>query len=298
MGQNPFGTITRTYASGRVSGVGAAGLIGEGNDTSSSYWDTTTTGQTQARGSANLSGAPATSSAVPVNAQNAFSATTYSNLTFGPSGAWVILDGQTRPLLAAEYSTIINAHQLQLMALSLAATYTLAADIDASGTSNPSDVWGPAGFVPVGAAVANGGTPYSGVFDGAGHTVSGVLIARPTSDYVGLFGDVGASGVLQNVALSGGSVTGADRVGALAGQNDGVVRNASAAVPVTAVDYDEKGDYGYSAGGLVGLNTGTIDNASASGAVAGYGNVGGLVGGNEANPGSNGGRAASVSGGA
>ena len=290
VGGLPTATVETSYASGDVTGSGGAGgLVGwnSGGNVVSSYWDVATTHQTTPVGSGAGSGSVTNLAGTGGSTGlSSYAQSTYANLDFSASGPWVIFDGATRPILKSEYSTTItNAHQLQLMALNLTADYILASDIDASGTTNPSDVWSPAGFIPVGAAISNGGVPYSGVFDGAGHTVSGLSIVRPTSGYVGLFGDVGASGVLQNVALTGGSVTGADYVGALAGQNDGLVRNASAAGPVSGVDYTGKGADGYEVGGLVGINTGTIDNASASGSVTGYGNVGGLVGGNEADPG-------------
>ena len=62
--------------------------------------------------------------------------------------------GATRPMLLSEYSTnITNAHQLQLMELNPAASYTLANNIDLGpALANASDMWGPngaAGFVPI-----------------------------------------------------------------------------------------------------------------------------------------------------
>jgi len=65
------------------------------------------------------------------------------NSTNPATNTWVILNGQTRPMLAMEYSTTItNAHQLQLIDLNLGTSYTLANNIDLSGTTNASDVWG------------------------------------------------------------------------------------------------------------------------------------------------------------
>ncbi len=58
-------------------------------------------------------------------------------------------------MLASEYSTTINnAHQLQLVAMNLGANYTLAANIDASGTGG-GDVWGNSSFVPIGYTTTN-----------------------------------------------------------------------------------------------------------------------------------------------
>ena len=302
------GSIVGAYATGattnhvNLTGDDQGGLVAVNFGTiNNAYYDQGTTGQLVGVGS--FDGSPVSQAGVtPIGGntgQSPYSASSYSNLDFGKLGSgalWAIVDndgtlngsnGATRPILLSEYSTTItNAHQLQLMALDLSANYTLTSDIDASGTTNPSDVWSPAGFAPVGAAASNGGVPFSGTFDGRGayDLRACPSFGRP-ADMSGLFGDVGASGVLQNVALTGGSVTGADYVGALAGQNEGLVRNASAAVPVTAVDYTGQGVYGYDVGGLVGANTGTVNSAWASGAVTGYAVVGGLVGGNFADPG-------------
>jgi hypothetical protein len=79
-------------------------------------------------------------------------ASNFTGFTFGTVGGtanqWGIVDadgtlnnaasaaGATRPMLLSEYSTAIaNAHQLQLMALNLAANYTLGANVDATNTN-------------------------------------------------------------------------------------------------------------------------------------------------------------------
>ena len=49
------------------------------------------------------------------------------------STGWFSIDGQTRPFGQWEYPTnITNAHQLQLMAMDLGASYTLTSNIDFS----------------------------------------------------------------------------------------------------------------------------------------------------------------------
>ena len=102
--------------------------------------------------------------------------------TPGAAGnGWVMVDvdgtlnnaggaaGATFPMLAFEYSTTINnAHQLQLMAMKLAASYTLGQNINASATGNGTDVWGSSGFVPIGSS----STPFTGTFDGLGNAIS------------------------------------------------------------------------------------------------------------------------------
>ena len=80
---------------------------------------------------------------------------TSSPLTY----TWVIINGQTRPMLAMEYSTTItNAHQLELVNADLTATYTLANNLDLTPSmTNAADIWGTntnastgTGFVPIG----------------------------------------------------------------------------------------------------------------------------------------------------
>jgi hypothetical protein len=106
--------------------------------------------------------------------------------------------GGTRPMLASEYSTSIsNAHQLQLMAMALGASYTLGSNINAAATANSTDVWGSSGFVPIGT--------FTGTFDGLGHTISGLFI-NSTASNVGLFSKTSATSVIKNVGMVGGSV--------------------------------------------------------------------------------------------
>src|SRR6185369_6440756 len=237
---------------------------------------------------------------------------------------WVIVDadgslnnasgaaGATTPMLSSEYSTtIINAHQLQLMAMKLSASYTLANNIDAWST-NPdksggagSDVWGSAGFVPVGNAANN----FTGTLDGAGHIVGSLTITSQGNN-AGLFGVVGAAGVIQNVGLINlhpevidlaGIVSGSGTVGGLVGKNNGSVINSYSELLVFGSSGSTGGLVGYNnghvtdshvtatiyggadTGGLVGRNgaAGDIQNSYAEYGVQGYGNSGGLVGTND-----------------
>lgn len=159
-----------------------------------------------------------------------------------------------------------TATDLQGIAGGLAGHYVLGAAIDASATSG----WNAgAGFAPIGTSAAR----YTGTFDGLGHTVSGLMIARPSVNDVGLFGYLGVGGVLRNVKLSGGSVTGNTGTGALLGSNSGSVSYASAATTVSGLK---------NVGGLIGASLGPIANVWATGNVSnvsgGTGFVGGLVG--------------------
>ncbi|HUH56639.1 MAG TPA: YDG domain-containing protein, partial [Rhodanobacter sp.] len=168
--------------------------------------------------------------------------------------------------------TTINPYQLtdlyglQGVGTWLGNSFTLANDIDASGTAG----WNSgAGFASIG-----GSTAFTGTFDGLGHTVGNLIVDSSTA-YAGLFGTVGSVGTVKNVGLLGGSVTGAaaGAVGGLVGQNSSAITNAYASAAVS-------GGNNAQVGGLVGQNSGTITNAYATGAVSGGNNaqVGGLVG--------------------
>jgi filamentous hemagglutinin family protein len=294
------GTITYSYATGAVSGapnMGGLVAINGANDflphaeaatfvngtVAYSYWDRQTTRQTHSAGSDDSFGLTTAQFGNPGN---------FAGWTFGAwpgASGWVIIDadgsfngagekgqtGATRPMLLSEWtSTIVNAHQLQLISLNPSATYTLASNIDlAPALSNPSDVWAPgagAGFIPIG----NYNNPFTGTFNGNNHTISNLTINLPSLAQVGLFSDVGDGGVIRNVGLIGGSVNGWREVGALVGANEGDITHSYASVAVTGHE---------GVGGLVGLNNGRVRHSHASGQVQGTGgdDVGGLVGYNE-----------------
>jgi filamentous hemagglutinin family protein len=151
----------------------------------------------------------------------------------------------------------------------LAGHYVLGANIDASGTSG----WNSgAGFTPIG----NSTTAFTGVFDGLGHTISGLHINTPNVEKVGLFGVVssgGAAGVIRQVGMVEGSVSGSSDVGGLVGYNGGGrISNSYSTGAVTGSS---------DVGGLMGLNYGSyggISNSFSTGAVTGTATVGGLVG--------------------
>ncbi|MHB1092945.1 beta strand repeat-containing protein [Thiobacillus sp.] len=141
--------------------------------------------------------------------------------------------------------------------------FALGADIDASATSG----WNAgAGFLP-------DAPNFTGTFDGLGHIISNLTINRPSTSRVGLFEKIGTGGVVRNVGLVGGSVTGNSMVGGLVGENAyGTISNSYATGTVNGSGYT---------GGLVGNNYGgAISNSYATGAVNGGSYTGGLVGNN------------------
>jgi filamentous hemagglutinin family protein len=259
-------TLTNVYASGAVSTSASTtdtgGLVGKLDASTvtatNAYWDVDSTGQS----SDAASGSTGISSTVARNQA------TYSGFDF--TNTWVILEGDTRPMLRSEHSTTIyTPHALQLMAQDLTADYRLGRDIDLAATAggNGSDVWGSAGFDPIG----DSGTAFTGSLDGQGHVIEGLTINRPGTDYVGLFGRTGAGSSIADVGLAGGSVIGQAVTGALVGSNGGSIQRSYATGLVQGWQF---------VGGLVGYNLGgTVSRAYATGQVSHVaGGIGGLIG--------------------
>ncbi|MEO8777445.1 MAG: GLUG motif-containing protein, partial [Rhodanobacter sp.] len=315
IGQIGNGNISNVYATGRVSGSSGhvGGLVGSNSNgtINNAYWDSYSTGQAAALGAGSNFAATAITSdpTKSSNSNYAFKQSAYANFNFTTgtgTGTWFMVDGSTRPFLASEYSTTIsNTHQLQLVAMDLGASYTLASNLDASETAravnssvaaDASGMWSKAGFVPIG----TNGNGFTGVFDGLGHTVSNLTINRPSTDFVGLFGHVNG-GTLRDIGLVSDSITGNDRVGGLVGNNsNGSISDAYATGSVSGGGHvggligfnyggtisgayttgDVSGGDEY-VGGLIGFNFGgTINNTYTSGSVSGTRYVGGLLGSN------------------
>ncbi|MFA7242122.1 MAG: filamentous hemagglutinin N-terminal domain-containing protein [Sulfuricellaceae bacterium] len=90
----------------------------------------------------------------------------------------------------------------------LGKSYSLAVNVDASGTSG----WNAGlGFAPIGDVT----TQFTGTFDGLNHTISNLTINRPAAGYVGLFGNIATGGTVSNLGLLASNVVGSDFVGAL-----------------------------------------------------------------------------------
>ena len=297
VGEND-GTINNTYATGTTTGTtNVGGLIGFSNGIiNSSYWNSTVkaTGIGGGTSSAQLMNVFGLTTSQMQTASNFVSSDVIDNWYDN----WVIVDangtlnnaagasGATFPMLASEYSTTINnAHQLQLMAMNLSANYTLGQNINALATGNGTDVWGSAGFVPIG----NANSPFTGSFDGLGQTISGLTINQPTANSIGLFGVVGnaTSGTVSNVSLLNPIITGQTYVGGIIGLNANGTLNNSSVIggTISGTNY---------VGGLVGYNDavagsspppppppeyGIINNSFTTGVtMKGTSYIGGLVG--------------------
>lgn len=261
------GVVTNTYAAGSVSGnvnrVG--GLVGENSGTGSvnatNFWDTSTSYLT---GVGFNSG---TFAAVGIDSAQARTQAGYSGWDF--ASTWWISDGNTRPILRSEWSaTIRNTHQLQLMALSLLASYTLGNDITASDSANSTGVWNSKGFVPVGSNASR----FNGSLDGRNHIITGLVINRTGVDDIGLFGVAGGASSISNLGLNGAVSASGNYVGMLAGETYGVVSNCYATGSVG-------GSAAY-AGGVAGVARpgAWIQRSYAAASVAGSASVGGLTG--------------------
>jgi filamentous hemagglutinin family protein len=183
------------------------------------------------------------------------------------NGSSITLSGATPSLsIAGQPYTVINSlgaagsatgTDLQGINGNPAGNYALGSNIDASPTSS----WNSgAGFQPI--------ASFSGVFDGLGHTVNNLVINLPATNLVGFFAN--SSGTIQNVGLTGASVTGGPSwTGGLVGNNSGMISNSYVTGSVSAATYT---------GGLVGASSGSITNSYSTATVAGADRVGGLVG--------------------
>ncbi|UHC17159.1 filamentous hemagglutinin N-terminal domain-containing protein [Methylobacterium currus] len=273
-------SVSQAYATGSVTGTGTGvgGLLGyyDGGPLSATYWDTQTTGQSNATGSGAVAGATGLTSAQGRSQAGYINANDSSqNFDFG--SVWYQA-GDLRPILRSEAASadangviaVSNLHQLQLMGANLAGSYRLTANLDAGATSSTEaspGLFGAGGFVPVGSS----SNMFNGSLDGTGHTTSGLTIYAPSTDYVGLIGMLDRGGTVQNLGFVDGSVTGRSSVGGLVGLSWGMITRAYATGTVRGSN-----DH---VGGLVGFNRGTITQAYATGAVTGSNDyVGGLVG--------------------
>ncbi len=296
---NNSGAVDSVYSTGGVTlvfnpNLGPAysgGLMGaDTGSVSNAAWDSGSSGQSSFTGFNN-----AGNSGSDITAVTRYSHSGYGNFgtwteTASGSGVWiardaggtpqwVMVEGSTRPFLYSEWSTNVgNAHQLQLMAANLSASYTLARNIDASVTSG-SDVggmWSTAGF----ASVGNASAAFSGRLDGQSRTVQGLSINRATESGVGLFGVTASGSEIRNVGLTQAAITGGSMVGALVGKSGGIVGNSSSSGSVNGNAI---------VGGLVGQLdfTGSVAaSRSAASVVATLGVGGGLVGSSDADNGS------------
>jgi filamentous hemagglutinin family protein len=263
------GSISTSFATGVVTGASGSfgGLVGSNAGTvTGSYWDTDNTSTDNSGSGAVGQTTAVLSGALP----SGFSPTLWANvgnqttpyLISNQTGS-VLIDSTGGPII---YSLIFTMPQLQAVNNNLFGNYALANSLDATNTTN----WVPLGVDGSG-NVQGDGLGFASFFNGLGNTVNNLTVNTP-HDYAGLFGY--SAGIISNLGVVGGSVTGANNVGGLAGYSRGTISNSYSTASVHGST---------EVGGLVGqLSDGqTIGNSYATGAVTANGGsqyAGGLVG--------------------
>lgn len=146
------------------------------------------------------------------------------------------------------------AERCRLDSYSLGLIVTLKKDIDLSGTNFSG--------IPI----------FSGVFLGDGHTISGLEVTEDGSAK-GLFRYLTTSAVVSGLTVKGTVAPGGsgNYVGAIAGENEGTIRECAVIVNVSGSS---------SVGGIAGINgiTGIIEDCTAEGEINGAHFVGGIAG--------------------
>jgi len=175
-----------------------------------------------------------------------------------------------------DYTLIRNVDQLQAMGTT--GYYALANNIDASATANWSggDGWSNGvGFRPIGYYFIDDDNTslqsyFMGTIDGLGNKISNLTINKQGGNDLGLVAVIGNTGLIQNLEIRDGSVSGNSFLGLIAGQNLGNIVNVR-------VDGEVEGDSYL--GGMVGNNAGTVSYGASTANVTGQNDfVGGLVG--------------------
>ncbi len=190
---------------------------------------------------------------------------------------WAIDDGASYPVLQdneqvpppsapaeREIGTLADLDKIGREAdYPLSGSYRLTADLDASETAG----WNEGeGFAPIGSRSLR----FSGVFNGQRHVISNLTVVRTNMDYVGLFRHIGTNAAVENVVLSGGSITGRDYVGGIAGRSDGVLLSCGVdGLNILGRTY---------VGGIAGYIRGEIKRARVETTVVGTNYVGGIAG--------------------
>lgn len=139
--------------------------------------------------------------------------------------------------------------------------FLMTADIDMDGAQ----------FTPI---AGNGLVEFNGIFDGGSRMIDNIYVEE-TVDGVGLFGRVGASGVVKNLAIGGGSsISGKGSVGALVGILAGTLQNCVNNGEVLSSASTSN------LGGLVGQATGSalVQECVNNSGITGKSQTGGVVG--------------------
>lgn len=279
------GRIKRCYAAGTVDEDGSAtyagGVAGQNyNSIADNYWDTETTGQSNAVGYQRGS----TSNVVGLTTAEMQGKSAESNMSaFDFSTGWTAVfdpDDYPEPVRLVYGNgdgTDSNPYEIRTwdhldnVRLNPDASFKLLVSLDdtepgyddvASQTAN-----GGNGFEPIG----DDTTPFTGSIDGFVNSIHGLVIDRSAESDVGLFGVVDG-GTITYLTVDAETVVGDGSVGALVGTltGSGTVSKSGGTTTVDGTD---------TVGGLIGdCDSGTVTDSFATGDVSGDATIGGLVG--------------------
>lgn len=284
------GSIANSYSTGTVTGNsevgGFVGGIGGTGTVTDSFWNTEASGVATSAGGAGVTGKTTAEMKDFATFESVWPIVEGWQGYNPPTAVWGIrgdihggypyllwrFDEDTAPLCGAYDNgtyTITTAAQLAKIgvggasgACALDDTYIQAGDITLT------DPW---------TALGGENTPFVGTLNGGGFTVSGMAIPNATTNHQGFFAAVGPAGDISNLTLDSVAISGTSvvRVGALAGLNQGTIRNVTVSGSISLSN-------SVTVGGLVGVNQGTISDTSAtvsifsSGTSSAY--IGGLIG--------------------
>jgi len=275
-GQFIAGIVTQCYSAGLVSGNSTVGgLVGLNNGfTTTSFWDTQTSGQNQSAGGTGKTTAE-------MQDPNTFMAAGWDLVgqPDGPSDIWAMPEGGGYPILWWQLTPwpelpgfsggsgepndpylIATAEQLNSIGYNprlMTCHFKLVRDLDLTGVP----------FYPIGSGSF---CPYTGVFEGHGHEISHLTITGEY--YLGLFGCLGSGAQVKDLGVVDVNIIGTEYpVGGLVGANYGTVTHCYSTGVVSGNSC---------VGGLVGVNCGELTQCYSTGVVSGSHAVGGLVGGN------------------
>jgi len=275
VGSNSYGSITTSYSTGTVSGnEDVGGLVGYkkyGSSIVASFWDIRTSGQATSAGGTGLT----TAEMQDINTYLNAGWDLIGEIGNGTCDYWQISPGDyprlrydtgDSPVMpeglgtAQEPYLIRDAQDLGTVWFKPSAHYRLETSLDLSGIT-----WSMA-VVPW----------FEGTFDGNGYVISNLHIQG--GGHLGLFGQLVPGAKISNLGLEAVDVNGADRyVGGLVGRigswesRGGVLTNCYSTGTVTGAEV---------VGGLVGDNFGSITTSYSTCTVRGEWCVGGLMGGN------------------
>jgi filamentous hemagglutinin family protein len=213
-------------------------------------------------------------------------------------GSSVLANSSVTDQLTA-YMLVNTVDHLQDIQNNLSGNYALSKDIDASVTAS----WnGGTGFVPIGQTNAELGPngnylgSFTGIFDGLGHTVSNLTInatvpfsSDDAAHLIALFGGIGIGGIVENVGLTGVSISATSgcggfnacislRVAGIAAENWGTITDAYVTGTIMGT-FSPPAGQGVWAGGLVALNYGTISQSYSTAAVSAIDDINGVYAG-------------------